>query len=134
MKNNNDIRDILGKIRLITENVNDNGGVNIGQNEDIYVETVNNLKRFVGAVKVDNKSMILYPDQNDVIFNAIITDLNNMAIQFRYNDQSGGLYVWSDSMLLTNNTIEKLTKLVTIKDQWRDYWSENISEFMKQGG
>jgi len=38
--------------------------------------------------------------------------MNNLKFQFRYNDQSGGLYIWADSTLLTKDIADKLAKLV----------------------
>jgi hypothetical protein len=55
-----------------------------------------------------------------------------LKFQFKYNDQSGGLYIWSDSMLLTKEISEKLAKLVVIRDQWKDYWSNTITQYTQQ--
>ncbi len=103
----------------------------VDRNEEVFTETIGNINSFVGSVKVDDRSMIIYPNSTDVIFNCVISDLNNLKVQFRYNDQSGGLYIWADSMLITKITADKLTKLVSIKENWHKYWSENITEFIK---
>ncbi len=55
--------------------------------------------------------------------------MNNLKFQFRYNDQSGGLYICADSTLLTKEIADKLSKLVMIREQWKDYWSNNISQY-----
>lgn len=103
----------------------------VDRNEEVFTETISNINSFVGSVKVDDKSMIIYPNSTDVIFNCVVSDLNNLKIQFRYNDQSGGLYIWADSMLITKVTADKLAKLVSIKENWHKYWSENITDFIK---
>ena len=103
----------------------------VNKNEEVFTETIGNINSFVGSIKVDDRSMIIYPNSTDVIFNCVISDLNNLKVQFRYNDQSGGLYIWADSMLMTKVTADKLAKLVSIKENWHKYWSENITDFIK---
>lgn len=103
----------------------------VDRNEEVFTETISNINSFVGSVKVDDRSMIIYPNSTDVIFNCVVSDLNNLKVQFRYNDQSGGLYIWADSMLITKVTADKLAKLVSIKENWHKYWSENITDFIK---
>lgn len=128
-------RKFLQKVRAITEELETTEGkekqkeVVIGKDDAKFSEFISNITKFVGALKTDEKSLIVYPQQGDVIFNGVITDMNNLKFQFRYNDQSGGLYIWVDSMLLTKEVSEKLAKLVVIKDQWRDYWSNNINQY-----
>ena len=39
--------------------------------------------------------------------------MNNLKFQFRYNDQSGGLYIWADSTLLTKEIADKLNISLT---------------------
>ena len=125
-------RKYFRKIRNINENYNQTGeqdSVIIPTDDEKLNEFVNNITKFVGALKIDNNAMIVYPKQGDVIFNGIITDMNNLKFQFRYNDQSGGLYIWADSTLLTKEIADKLSKLVMIREQWKDYWSNNISQY-----
>lgn len=124
----------LDKIRRLNEN--DLQGVSsqkneivIPKNDPTLLEFTKNITKFVGALKIDDNAMIVYPKDGDVIFNGVITDMNNLKFQFRYNDQSGGLYIWTDSMLLTKEINEKLSKLVVIRDQWKDYWTNNISQY-----
>ena len=133
-------RSFLNKIRLsenrkdtnlqILKEENENEML-VDRNEEVFTETISNINSFVGSVKVDDRSMIIYPNSTDVIFNCVISDLNNLKVQFRYNDQSGGLYIWADSMLMTKVTADKLAKLVSIKENWHKYWSENITDFIK---
>jgi hypothetical protein len=104
----------------------------IGKDNENFIEVIQNIRKFVGAVKTDENAMIIYPKENDVVFSGVITDLNNLKFQFRYNDQSGGLYIWTDSMLLTKEMVDKLNKLIIIRDQWKTYWSNNISEYSEQ--
>lgn len=125
-------RKYFRKIRNINENYNQTGeqdSVIIPKDDEKLNEFVNNITKFVGALKIDDNAMIVYPKQGDVIFNGIITDMNNLKFQFRYNDQSGGLYIWADSTLLTKEIADKLSKLVMIREQWKDYWSNNISQY-----
>ena len=125
-------RKYFRKIRNINENYNQTGeqdSVIIPKDDEKLNEFVNNITKFVGALKIDDNAMIVYPKQGDVIFNGIITDMNNLKFQFRYNDQSGGLYIWADSTLLTKEIADKLSKLVMIREQWKDYWANNISQY-----
>ena len=125
-------RKYFRKIRNINENYNQTGeqdSVVIPKDDEKLNEFVNNITKFVGALKIDNNAMIVYPKQGDVIFNGMITDMNNLKFQFRYNDQSGGLYIWADSTLLTKEIADKLSKLVMIREQWKDYWTNNISQY-----
>jgi len=101
----------------------------IDKSDGKLIELQNNITKFVGALQVDDKAEIVYPSEGDVIFSGVITDMNNLKFQFKYNDQSGGLYIWSDSMLLTKEVAEKLAKLTVIREQWKDYWSSNISQY-----
>lgn len=120
-------RNLLQKVRLLNESVKSE--IVVDKNNENLMEVSKNITQLVGALKTDEKAMIVYPSESDVIFNGVITDMNNLKFQFRYNDQSGGLYVWADSMLLTKNITEKLSKLVTIREQWKDYWVNNISQY-----
>lgn len=104
----------------------------IDKNDDNFIEVQNNITNFVGALKIDDKAEIVYPKDSDVVFNGVITDMNNLKFQFKYNDQSGGLYIWVDSMLLTKDISEKLAKLVVIRDQWKEYWSNTIGQYTQQ--
>jgi hypothetical protein len=122
-------RKFLNKARKLTEDF-DNGSEHvINKDEADFQDISNNITKFVGALQTDDKAMIVYPKEGDVIFNGVITDMNNLKFQFRYNDQSGGLYIWTDSMLLTKDITEKLGKLVMIRDQWKDYWASNINQY-----
>ena len=135
--NEDDItRNFIKKARMLKEEIgsgseNQENEVIIDKNDGSFKEIQNNITKFVGALKIDDKAEIVYPKDNDVIFNGIITDLNNLKFQFRYNDQSGGLYIWSDSMLLTREVSEKLAKLVVIREQCKAYWSNTISQYSK---
>lgn len=125
------IRKNLNILRKLNEETSNQNEVVIDKNDNHQQETVQNLNKFVGPVKIDDKAEIVYPADSDVVFNGAITDMNNLKFQFRYNDQSGGLYIWSESLLLTKETAEKLSKLVTVKEQWKEYWAENISQYQQ---
>ena len=122
-----DTREYLKKLRTLTESSQNE--IVVDKNNDNFIEVSKNITQFVGALKTDDRAMIVYPSESDVIFNGLITDMNNLKFQFRYNEQSGGLYIWTDSMLLTKEITEKLSKLVTIRQQWKDYWVNNISQY-----
>lgn len=132
-------RNMFNRIHRLNEELetatstNNNGGeVKIPQNDPYFIELKNNLIKFVGQVNTDENSLIVYPSDNDVVFNGVIVGMNNLKFQYRYNDQSGGLYIWGDSVLLTKDAADKLGKLVILKEQWEDYWSENIDNYKKQ--
>ena len=126
----NTIREQLNRLRRLNEATEDaSNGIPVDGNDPQIQELQSNIRKFVGALKTDEKSEIVYPKEGDVVFNGAITDMNNLKFQFRYKDQGGGLYVWSESLLLTKDVTEKLSKLVMIKEQWKTYWAENISQF-----
>lgn len=105
--------------------------VKIPQNDMYFTDLKTNIQKFVGAIKTDDNSLIVYPSDSDVTFSAEIIGLNNLKFQFRYNDQSGGLYIWGDSVLLTKEVADKLAKLVVLKDQWKTSWDEKITEYTR---
>lgn len=105
--------------------------VKIPQNDMYFTELKTNIQKFVGAIKTDDNSLIVYPSDSDVTFSAEIIGLNSLKFQFRYNDQSGGLYIWGDSVLLTKDVADKLAKLVVLKDQWKTSWDEKITEYTR---
>ena len=92
------------------------------------------IAKFVGAIKTDDNSLIVYPEDNDVVFSAAITGLNDLKFQFRYNDQSGGLYIWADSVLLTKDAADKLGKLVVLKEQFSSEWDTKLAEYQNNVG
>ena len=129
------VRNFLRKAHKLKEDINNTQNsdeIVIDKNDEKFQEFSNNITKFVGALRVDDKAQIVYPNDSDVVFNGIITDLNNLKFQFRYNDQSGGLYIWADSLLLTKEVSDKIAKLVTIRGQWKDYWSASISQYTEQ--
>lgn len=134
---NDSTRDILSKIRILNEEMvngtqtSNSKEIKIQQNDQYFSDLKNNLQKFVGSVKTDDNSLIVYPEDNDVVFSAEVISMNNLKFQFRYNDQSGGLYVWADSMLLTKDVVEKLGKLTTLKEQWAEYWGEHLNDYKK---
>jgi hypothetical protein len=105
--------------------------VKIPQNDPYFAELKNNFNKFVGPVQTDENSLIVYPNDNDVVFNGMLISMNNLKFQFRYNDQSGGLYIWGDSVLLNKENAGKLSKLVVLKDQWETYWGEKLADYQK---
>lgn len=132
-RNEDDItRKFLNIARKLNEDTNNEQEIIIDRNDEKVQEFVSNINNFVGSVQIDNRSTIVYPNDNDVIFSGVITDLNDLKFQFRYNDQSGGLYIWADSMLLTKDVSDKLSKLVVIREQWKDYWGNNISQYTQK--
>jgi len=104
----------------------------IPESDPYFMELKANLQKFVGAVKTDSNSLIVYTADSDVVFNGEITGMNNLKFQFRYNDQSGGLYIWGDSVLLSKDTSDKLGKLVVLKDQWKTYWDEKLGDYQNK--
>ena len=138
--NEDDIaRKMLNRMKMLkedfenqsTNNEQPKKEVKIPQNDPYFVELKNNFNKFVGGVATDDNSLIVYPADNDVVFNGVISSMNGLKFQFRYNDQSGGLYMWADSALLNKDNVSKLNKLVVLKDQWYDYWTEHLVDFQK---
>lgn len=126
-------RKYFNLIRKINEDINNSKQEIVIDNTNAnHQEVVNNITKFVGSLKQELTKEIVYPNDTDVIFNGVVSDMNNLKFQFRYNDQSGGLYIWTDSMLLTKETSEKLNKLITVRDQWKEYWTNNISEYLNK--
>lgn len=119
----------LNEVYETSNNQDISYGTPIPENDQYFIELKTNIQKFVGSIKTDENSLVVYPNDGDAIFSGEITSMNNLKFQFRYNDQSGGLYIWADSVLLTKDTADKLGKLVVLKEQWSTYWDEHISDY-----
>ena len=89
------------------------GDVRTSQEEAIR-KTIND------NVKFEGDALIYYPKADDMTLNGKIPTLN-MTFQFRYSDPSGdGVYVWCDSMQLTETNTRTIGKIRDAYMNWKD--------------
>lgn len=69
------------------------------------------IKTIGENVEFDDKSLVFYAKNKDLVFTGKIPPLN-ITFQFRYNDPSGdGCYIWANALQLTetnNRTVGKI--------------------------
>lgn len=139
-------RKMLGRVRQLlreSENADNDGngdkdGVAI---TDEYGERgLSGQKKAISSalqvnMSFDDNCLILYPEDNDIVFSGTIADLNGLKWQFRFNDPSGsGCYVWTGDgpLQLNQNTMDKLNKLSGYYKNWRkDIITHNLVEEWK---
>lgn len=115
MKNEDKIvRKILNVIRESKESSSDAYPIlkTDHQFADVRESQEENIIKTVGEnVEFDEKALVFYPLNKDLVLTGKINSLN-LAFQFRYNDPSGdGCYIWANALQLTdtnNRTIGKI--------------------------
>lgn len=135
-------RDILSKIRMMSERETLNEEVfdkskadttgefpitkNTPQFGDIRTSQEETLLKTIGErVDLDEKALVFYPSNNDIVFNGKVPSLN-FAFQFKYNDPSGeGCYVWSNGMQLTDSNYRTIGKIRDAFLNWKQYFIDN---------
>ena len=148
----NDIRDLLGKMRVLKENTNNGhllleeeykSGDAIAITDDPkFGQNVltNQIEQFRSVV--DSGTQFAEPNDNDVssspliyipkrgnkpanlIFSGIIPSLKNTKFQFiLQTDSIYGCLLWCDGLVLTKDNMETLQKLYGFYENWRKEWN-----------
>ena len=77
------------------------------------------IKTIGEQIKLDDDSLLYYPDADDLVLNGEIKSLNT-SFQFRFNDPSGqGVYIWSDGLQLTEENSRTLGKIRDAFLNWK---------------
>lgn len=64
--------------------------------------------------------MLYYPKDGDVTLSGEIPDLNGAKFQFRYKDpSSNGCYIWVDSLMLSDDVVNKLSRIFGVYKNWK---------------
>ena len=58
-----------------------------------------------------------YPDIHDLVMNAEVSGLG-ITFQFRYKDSSFGCYLWTDSLVLNDDNLKKLSRINGVYKNW----------------
>lgn len=152
-KFNRDVtRDMLNKIRIISENNkkeiikenNEKKGEAIaitdepkfGQN--VLTTQIQQFRSLVesGAqfskVNPDNVSecpLIYMPSNGNLIFSGTIPCLNNMKWQFVLKTSTGnGCFIWSEGLILNKENMQILNKLYGFYLNWRESWNSESAD------
>jgi hypothetical protein len=101
-----------GKAFRITKNTPQFGDVRTSQEEAL-------LKTIGEQIKLDDDSLIYYPDADDLVFNGAIPSMNT-TFQFRLNDPSGrGCYLFCDGLQMTDENSRNIGKILDGFLNWR---------------
>ena len=101
-----------GKAFRITKSTPQFGDVRTSQEEAL-------LKTIGEQIKLDDDSLVYYPDADDLVFNGAIPSMNT-TFQFRYNDPSGrGVYIFCDGLQLTDENSRNIGKILDGFLNWR---------------
>lgn len=96
----------------ITKKTPQFGDVRVSQEEAL-------LKTIGEQVKLDDDSLLYYPDAEDLILNGIVPTMNT-SFQFRLNDPSSeGVYIWSEGLQLTEANSRLLGKIRDAFLNWK---------------
>ncbi len=96
----------------ITKKTPQFGDVRVSQEEAL-------LKTIGEQIKLDDDSLLYYPDAEDLVLNGEVKSLNT-SFQFRFNDPSGqGVYIWADGLQLTEENSRTLGKIRDAFLNWK---------------
>lgn len=85
---------------------------NTPQFGDIFVSQTDAIKKTVGeSIEFGEKSMVYYPNINDLVIRGKMMSLN-LVFQFRYSDPSGeGIYLWMNGCQLSEANLRTVGKI-----------------------
>ena len=96
----------------ITKNTPQFGDVRTSQEEAL-------LKTIGEQIKLNDDSLIYYPNADDLVLNGEIPSMNT-TFQFRLNDPSSeGIYIWSEALQLTDSNTRLLGKVRDAYLNWK---------------
>ena len=97
---------------LITKKTPQFGDVRTSQEEAL-------LKTIGEQIKLNDDSLIYYPNADDLVLNGEIPSMNT-TFQFRLNDPSSeGIYIWSEALQLTDSNTRLLGKVRDAYLNWK---------------
>ena len=108
----------------ITKKTPQFGDVRVSQEEAL-------IKTIGEQIKLDDESLLYYPDADDLILNGEIPSMNT-TFQFRYNDPSGrGCYLFCDGIQLTDENSRTIGKILDGFLNWRQTLIQDSDLFDK---
>ena len=108
----------------ITKKTPQFGDVRVSQEEAL-------IKTIGEQIKLDDDSLLYYPDAEDLILNGEIPSMNT-TFQFRYNDPSGrGCYLFCDGIQLTDENSRTIGKILDGFLNWRQTLIQDSDLFDK---
>lgn len=90
----------------------------------------NQIKSFKDTLKCNvefsDNPLIYYPQDKDLVFAGVITDMNNLKWQFRLNDPSGdGCYIWVQALSLSDDNLAKINLIRNYYVNWKNQLIKN---------
>ena len=98
-------------------------GSDLNDEHEKFRQTINPRVQFDGFK--------IYPDANNVVFSGKFQGFGGMEWQFTL-EESDGVYIVSDNLQLTGETLNMLQKLRGYYENWADEWSEKIATEYKK--
>lgn len=96
----------------ITKKTPQFGDVRVSQEEAL-------LKTIGEQIKLNDDSLLYYPDAEDLVLNGEIPSMNT-SFQFRFNDPSSeGIYIWSNGLQLTDANSRLIGKIRDAFLNWK---------------
>ncbi|MCD8207762.1 MAG: hypothetical protein LUD72_07485 [Bacteroidales bacterium] len=122
----NEIKESIERVRkIMREGIGDakdeqsNDGVPYTKQDDLYNSSVEAARAQLGADFSGSKNpMLYYPQDNDVVLSGTIPSLNNAKFQLRFRENNG-CFLWVDSILLNDEAVSRLSRLVGFYKNWR---------------
>ena len=109
----------------ITKNTPQFGDVRTSQEEAL-------LKTIGEQIKLNDESLVYYPDADDLVLNGEIPSMNT-TFQFRYNDPSGrGCYIFCDGLQLTDENSRTIGKILDGFLNWKQTLVQDSSDLFEK--
>ena len=90
------------------------------QQDELYKNSLQPCRTQFGADFSKLKNPMLYYPDGDITLSGVIPSLNNAKFQYRFLEPSGnGCFLWLDSIQLTDDTINRISKIYGVYKNWR---------------
>lgn len=117
-------RQMLGVIRESERLQNAHNADAVQPNDYDYQEEVKKFKTQITS-RVEIKTFNVYPNTNNVIFGGTFTDFTGLNFQMSL-DEKDGLYINSEALQVTDDVVERITKLSGYYKNWADEWANKV--------
>jgi len=116
---------MLNKIRY---NINENENKQTDEEELSSSELSEEQANFRKAVspRVDFISFKIYPKIKNVVFSGKFENMGGLEWQFTLED-ANGLYITTNNVPFSDDTIDTIKKLKGYYDNWADDWAEKLA-------
>lgn len=117
--------DIYRTFRLYRNALNEaeepenDGGVPYTMQDELMRSITQTCKQQFGADFSKSKNpMIYYPEDGNVILSGIIGPMNDAKFHFKYKDDDGGCYVWTEPVILSDKVLHTLSVIYGVYNNW----------------